>query len=169
MLNPASNLPLRDPSLFRQANYIDGKWVESDSGKTLTVRNPATGEPDRRSARDGRGGNPPRDRGGGPRLSTLARLASQGSGGDLAAAFQAHDREHRGSRRDHDRRAGQAARREPGRDRLRRLLHRVVRRGGQARLRRHHPAAGRRRGASWCSSSRSACAPRSRRGTSRPR
>ena len=45
MLNPASNLPLRDPSLFRQANYIDGKWVESDSGKTLTVRNPATGKP----------------------------------------------------------------------------------------------------------------------------
>jgi succinate-semialdehyde dehydrogenase/glutarate-semialdehyde dehydrogenase len=44
MLNPATKLPLRDPTLFRQANYIDGKWIEADSGKTLVVKNPATGE-----------------------------------------------------------------------------------------------------------------------------
>ena len=44
MLNPATPLPLRDPSLFRQANYIGGKWVEADSGKTVPVKNPATGE-----------------------------------------------------------------------------------------------------------------------------
>ncbi len=44
MLNPTAPLPLKDPSLFRQANCIDGKWVEADSGRTLTVRNPATGE-----------------------------------------------------------------------------------------------------------------------------
>ncbi len=44
MLNPTSPLPLQDPSLFRQANYLDGKWVEADSGKTLIVKNPATGE-----------------------------------------------------------------------------------------------------------------------------
>jgi succinate-semialdehyde dehydrogenase / glutarate-semialdehyde dehydrogenase len=44
MLNPASPLPLKDPSLFRQANYIDGKWVEADNGKTMVVNNPATGE-----------------------------------------------------------------------------------------------------------------------------
>ena len=44
MLNPASPLPLKDPTLFRQANYIDGKWVEADSGKTIVVKNPATGE-----------------------------------------------------------------------------------------------------------------------------
>jgi succinate-semialdehyde dehydrogenase/glutarate-semialdehyde dehydrogenase len=44
MLNPASPLPLNDPTLFRQANYIDGKWVEADSGATTIVRNPATGE-----------------------------------------------------------------------------------------------------------------------------
>ncbi len=44
MLNPTAPLPLADPSLFRQANYIDGKWVEADSGKTIPVRNPATGE-----------------------------------------------------------------------------------------------------------------------------
>ena len=44
MLNPASPLPLKDPSLFRQANYIGGKWIEADSGKTIAVKNPATGE-----------------------------------------------------------------------------------------------------------------------------
>jgi succinate-semialdehyde dehydrogenase/glutarate-semialdehyde dehydrogenase len=44
MLNPTSPLPLKDPTLFRQANCIDGKWVQADSGKTLTVANPATGE-----------------------------------------------------------------------------------------------------------------------------
>jgi succinate-semialdehyde dehydrogenase/glutarate-semialdehyde dehydrogenase len=44
-LNPASPLPLKDPTLLRQANYIDGKWVEADSGKSVIVKNPATGEP----------------------------------------------------------------------------------------------------------------------------
>ena len=44
MLNPTSPLPLQDPTLFRQANYLDGKWVPADSGKTITVKNPATGE-----------------------------------------------------------------------------------------------------------------------------
>ena len=44
MLNPVSPLPLRDPTLFRQANCIDGKWVQAASGKTIIVRNPATGE-----------------------------------------------------------------------------------------------------------------------------
>jgi succinate-semialdehyde dehydrogenase/glutarate-semialdehyde dehydrogenase len=44
MLNPTAPLPLKDPSLFRQANCIDGKWVEADSGRTIVVKNPATGE-----------------------------------------------------------------------------------------------------------------------------
>ncbi len=35
---------LKDASLFRQQCYIDGKWVDADSGKTLPVTNPATGE-----------------------------------------------------------------------------------------------------------------------------
>ena len=42
MLNPTSPLPLKDPTLFRQANCIDGKWVQADSGKTIVVKNPAT-------------------------------------------------------------------------------------------------------------------------------
>ncbi|MGH7155059.1 MAG: aldehyde dehydrogenase family protein, partial [Acetobacteraceae bacterium] len=45
MLNPASPLPLKDPTLLRQANCIDGKWVQADSGRTLVVKNPATDEP----------------------------------------------------------------------------------------------------------------------------
>jgi succinate-semialdehyde dehydrogenase/glutarate-semialdehyde dehydrogenase len=44
MLNQAITLPLKDPTLFRQANCVDGKWIEADSGKTIAVRNPATGE-----------------------------------------------------------------------------------------------------------------------------
>ncbi len=44
MLNPTSPLPLKDPTLFRQANYIDGKWRPADSGRTIIVKNPATGE-----------------------------------------------------------------------------------------------------------------------------
>jgi succinate-semialdehyde dehydrogenase / glutarate-semialdehyde dehydrogenase len=44
MLNPTSPLPLEDPTLFRQANCIDGKWVQADSDRTIVVKNPATGE-----------------------------------------------------------------------------------------------------------------------------
>jgi succinate-semialdehyde dehydrogenase/glutarate-semialdehyde dehydrogenase len=44
MLNQAAPLPLKDPSLFRQACLVDGKWIEADSGRTMPVANPATGE-----------------------------------------------------------------------------------------------------------------------------
>ena len=44
MLDVTAKLPLKDSDLFRQANCIGGKWVQADSGKTLEVRNPATGE-----------------------------------------------------------------------------------------------------------------------------
>ena len=39
----SSALPaLKDSGLFRQQNFIDGKWVPARSGKTVAVRNPAT-------------------------------------------------------------------------------------------------------------------------------
>ena len=38
------SLPLKDKSLFRQQCYINGQWVDADSGKTVDVTNPATGE-----------------------------------------------------------------------------------------------------------------------------
>ncbi len=44
MLDAISRLPLKDPELFRQANYINGEWVQADSGRTIAVRNPANGE-----------------------------------------------------------------------------------------------------------------------------
>ena len=43
MLNPAAPLKLTDPDLLRQANLIDGAWVQADSGQVAGVRNPATG------------------------------------------------------------------------------------------------------------------------------
>ncbi len=37
-------MKLKNPDLFKQQNYINGKWVDADSGKTTAVHNPATGE-----------------------------------------------------------------------------------------------------------------------------
>ncbi|MEZ5568009.1 MAG: NAD-dependent succinate-semialdehyde dehydrogenase [Halioglobus sp.] len=37
-------LSLDDPSLLRNQLYIDGAWVDADSGATLAVSNPASGE-----------------------------------------------------------------------------------------------------------------------------
>ncbi len=39
-----ASLQLKDPSLFRQQCYINGAWLDADSGKTIPVTNPATGE-----------------------------------------------------------------------------------------------------------------------------
>jgi succinate-semialdehyde dehydrogenase/glutarate-semialdehyde dehydrogenase len=45
-MNPQTQIrttpELRDSKLFRQAAYVDGKWIEKD--KTIDVDNPATGE-----------------------------------------------------------------------------------------------------------------------------
>ncbi|RQR85299.1 NAD-dependent succinate-semialdehyde dehydrogenase [Burkholderia sp. Bp9012] len=43
-MNEPVKLPLKDAGLLRQAMLIDGEWVQADSGQTLEVRNPATGE-----------------------------------------------------------------------------------------------------------------------------
>ncbi|CAN0547082.1 unnamed protein product, partial [Laminaria digitata] len=40
----AASLELKDPSLFREACYIDGKWVGADSDQTIDVTNPASGD-----------------------------------------------------------------------------------------------------------------------------
>jgi succinate-semialdehyde dehydrogenase/glutarate-semialdehyde dehydrogenase len=39
-----TGITLNDPTLFRQACYIDGAWVTATSGATVSVDNPATGE-----------------------------------------------------------------------------------------------------------------------------
>ncbi len=38
-------MKLNDEKLLRQQCYIDGAWVASEGGATITVRNPATGQP----------------------------------------------------------------------------------------------------------------------------
>ena len=37
-------MQLRDPELFRQQAFIDGRWLAADSGATVAICNPATGE-----------------------------------------------------------------------------------------------------------------------------
>ncbi len=41
---PTSQPPLDDPGLLRSQAYIDGQWVDADSGETFAVENPATGD-----------------------------------------------------------------------------------------------------------------------------
>jgi len=43
-MNSTATLNLKDPDLLRQAMLIDGEWVQAESGQTIEVRNPATGE-----------------------------------------------------------------------------------------------------------------------------
>jgi succinate-semialdehyde dehydrogenase/glutarate-semialdehyde dehydrogenase len=38
------DMQLKDKSLFRQQCYINGAWVDADSGETINVNNPATGD-----------------------------------------------------------------------------------------------------------------------------
>ncbi|MDE0451786.1 MAG: NAD-dependent succinate-semialdehyde dehydrogenase [Gammaproteobacteria bacterium] len=40
-----SGVRLSDPALFRQQCYVDGEWVDADSGATFDVTDPATGQP----------------------------------------------------------------------------------------------------------------------------
>ena len=40
----ATEVPLKDPQLFRQACYIDGTWVDAQPGEEIKVDDPATGE-----------------------------------------------------------------------------------------------------------------------------
>ncbi len=37
-------MALTDPKLFRERCYVDGQWIAADSGRTLPVTDPATGE-----------------------------------------------------------------------------------------------------------------------------
>lgn len=35
---------LKDPTLFREANYIDGQWLPAQEGRAIAIHNPANGE-----------------------------------------------------------------------------------------------------------------------------
>jgi succinate-semialdehyde dehydrogenase / glutarate-semialdehyde dehydrogenase len=43
-INVSSGVRLKDAQLFRQACYIDGKWVQAGTNSVIDVDNPATGE-----------------------------------------------------------------------------------------------------------------------------
>ena len=133
---------LKDTNLFRQQCYIDGAWVDADDKATLPVYNPADGQQIGTVPRDGQGGDAAGDRGRQRGAARVARENRQGALDHPAQVVRPHDGEPGGPRGPDDRGAGQAPRRIARRDRLRRVLHRVVRRRGEARLRRHHPGAG---------------------------
>ncbi len=40
----AATIPLKDVNLLRQKCYVNGAWIDADDGKTIPVKNPATGE-----------------------------------------------------------------------------------------------------------------------------
>jgi len=42
--HPLATIPLKDEYLLHQKCYINGAWTDADDGKTIAVRNPATGE-----------------------------------------------------------------------------------------------------------------------------
>ena len=135
---PAATLPLKDPSLLRQQCYINGKWVDADSGKTINVDQSRDGRGAGHRAQSGCGRDPARHRGGERRLARLAQEDGQGARQHPAQMVQPDDGEPGRPGHADDGGAGQAAGRGQGRDRLRRLLRRMVRRGSQARLWRHH-------------------------------
>jgi succinate-semialdehyde dehydrogenase/glutarate-semialdehyde dehydrogenase len=37
-------LSLKEPRLLRQAMLVDGHWIQADSGETLEIRNPSSGQ-----------------------------------------------------------------------------------------------------------------------------
>ena len=39
-----TGVTLNDSTLFRQSCYVDGAWINAQSGGTIAVDNPATGE-----------------------------------------------------------------------------------------------------------------------------
>ena len=43
-LEKRMSLLLKDPSLLATRAYINGEWIPADSGETLAVTNPSTGE-----------------------------------------------------------------------------------------------------------------------------
>ena len=160
---------LKDMKLFRQQCYIDGQWVDADDKSTLAVNNPGGRAADRHRPENGRRGDAARNRGRQRGMACMAREDRQGTRDDVAQMVRSHDGEPGRSRGPDDDRAGQAAGRIQGRNRLRR--HRSssgLPKKASASTATSIPST-RPTSASSSSSSRSACARRSRRGIFRMR
>ena len=125
---------LKDMSLFRQQCYIDGAWVDADGKATLPVYNPADGvqigtvpamgEAETRRAIETANAAWP----GWRSKTAKERAAIMRKWFDLMMANQEDLAQMMTGAR-------QAAQRVARRDRLRRLLHRMVRGGSEARVR----------------------------------
>ena len=140
-LKKPAALSLKDPSLFRQQCYINGQWADADSGKTIEVTNPATGEvlgtiPNMGAAETRRAIEAANAAWGPWRKKTAKERANirrkwfnlmMENQDDLGVLMTAEQ--------------GKPAGRGQGRGRLCRLVHRVVRRRGQAHLWRRDPGA----------------------------
>ena len=66
-------------TLLAEQAYVDGAWIDADSGATFAVTNPATGETIANVPRCGVGGDAARDRRRRARASSLARPPRQGA------------------------------------------------------------------------------------------
>ena len=126
---------LNDPALFRSQNLVNGDWRGEGMSE---IRNPATGallaKVPHGGAEQAKAAVEAAQRGAKRLGGALGKAARR----DHAQVVRPHPRGARGSGADHDQRAGQAARRGARRDRLCRVLHRILRRGGQAHLWRDH-------------------------------
>ncbi len=135
LLNPPSEarcaMKLKDPKLFRQQCYVDGEWVDADTAAPSPVHQPGDRRDARHGAAHGRRRDAARDRGRRTRRCPPgAPRPRKERAADPAQMVRPDDGEPGRSGDADDGRAGQAAGRVEGRDRLRRLVHRVVRRGG---------------------------------------
>jgi aspartate-semialdehyde dehydrogenase len=136
-------LPTASPA--KSLAYVGGRWIAKANRKSFEVSDPASSVPlawvaaldadETKQAIDAAAVAFP-----------LARAAAAGARQNPAQMVRADARRQGGSGADHDAGTGQAAGGIAGRDRLRRLLHRMVCRGRQAaeRRERHQPSAGRR-------------------------
>ena len=137
---------LADRRLLRELAYVDGRWTASEAAKSFEVTDPATGATvawvAALDARQTTGG----DRCGLPRISGLACAAAAGAVENPAQMVRTDHRRQGGPGAADDARTGQAAEGIARRDRLCRLLRRMVCRGSKTPQRRERDQPSARRG-----------------------
>ena len=147
MTTTTLDAPTADPRLWREFAYVAGRWTGGDGSRARAVTDPADGSTIGHVAALSAAQAGRRHRRGRGRLPGLVGPPAAGARRHPAPLVRADRRRPRGSRADHDPRAGQADLRGARRDRLRRELRRVLRRGGPPPEHRgRHLAPARRRG-----------------------
>ena len=122
-------------SLIRNKCYVDGQWIGEPRCRSPT-RRPATSSRGCRSSAKRETRAPSRRP---PALPAWSKMLAKDRSKLIRALVRPDARARRRAGAAAHQRAGQAAGRGQGRNPLCRRLHRVLRRGGQARLRRDHP------------------------------